>query len=66
MDVKPNELYIISNLDLPISASNRCCMVRGHEVEKTLKDFKWTNYEFREVGVATPITREPTLSERTK
>jgi hypothetical protein len=41
-------------------------MVRGYEIEKTLKAFKWTNYELREIGVAAPITREPTLSERTK
>ncbi len=66
MDIKPNELYVISNLDLSVSASNRCCMVRGHEIEKTLKAFKWANYEFREVGIPKPITREPTASEKSK
>ena len=66
MDIKPNELYKIINLSVSSSSSDRCCMVRGYEVEKTLKAFEWTNYELREVGVPEPVTREPTLSERVK
>ena len=45
MDVKPDVLYIITNLNVSSSSSDRCCMVRGHGVEKTIRAFGWTNYE---------------------
>lgn len=65
-DVKVNEIYKITNLNVPSSSSDRCCMVRGKDVERTLTSFGWTNYALTEVGIPEPVTREPTTSEKVK
>jgi hypothetical protein len=62
-EIVPNDVYVITNLDAPLSSGERCTCVYGRDVNETLNTFRWTNFEIRE-AIATPLSREPTSSEK--
>jgi hypothetical protein len=49
-EIKENGIYIVRNLDVPISHSKRCTMIYGREVKSVLIANKWLNFEIIEVN----------------